>query len=77
MAYVIYMTFIETKVFTRQITELISDENYKALQEELIKHPKKRLCNCWRWRSKKDSLEYGRWPWKKRWNKNHILLQRI
>jgi len=41
MAYIIYMTFIETKVFTRQITELISDENYKALQEELIKHPKK------------------------------------
>lgn len=35
------MIFIETKVFTRQITELISVDSYKALQEELITHPKK------------------------------------
>lgn len=41
MAYSYSMQFIETKVFTKQITELMDDLNYSALQEELIKHPKK------------------------------------
>ena len=35
------MEFIETKSFTNKITELLSDERYMALQEELIKNPKK------------------------------------
>ena len=35
------MEFVETPVFTKQITEIMSDDNYKALQEELIKHPEK------------------------------------
>lgn len=35
------MEFIETPTFTKLITELMADENYKRLQEELVKHPKK------------------------------------
>lgn len=35
------MEFIETPTFTRQITELMDDDNYKKLQLELIKQPKK------------------------------------
>ena len=35
------VVFIETPTFTRQITELVEDDTYGALQEELTKHPKK------------------------------------
>ncbi len=35
------MEFIETPTFTHQITELMDDENYRKLQEELAKHPNK------------------------------------
>ena len=35
------MEFIETPTFTKQITQLISDDSYSALQKELAKHPKK------------------------------------
>ena len=34
-----YMQFIETSIFTRQITDLISDESYKSLQAALMLHP--------------------------------------
>lgn len=36
-----FMVFIETPTFTRQITNLLSDDNYKKLQIELSNHPKK------------------------------------
>jgi len=39
MAYILSMEFIETSVFTRQITELLSDESYKSLQAALMLHP--------------------------------------
>ena len=32
--------FIETPLFTRCITELLSDDDYRELQEELIRNPK-------------------------------------
>ena len=35
------MEFIETPTFMKQITSLMSDDNYKDLQTELIKQPKK------------------------------------
>lgn len=35
------MTFIEHPVFTRQITALLSDDEYKALQAELAANPRK------------------------------------
>ena len=35
------MEFIETPTFTRQITHLLSDDSYSALQQELTRHPKK------------------------------------
>ncbi len=34
------MTFIETKIFTQQITSLISDSEYRILQNELLADPK-------------------------------------
>ena len=34
------MTFIETPIFTKKINELISDEEYRLLQAELIQNPK-------------------------------------
>lgn len=33
------MIFIETPVFTRQILELVDDETYRKLQEDLTLHP--------------------------------------
>ncbi|MCB1650102.1 MAG: hypothetical protein R3F26_09770 [Gammaproteobacteria bacterium] len=33
------MVLIETNVFTRRIKELMSDEEYKELQEALVKRP--------------------------------------
>ena len=39
MAYIDIMKFIETKVFTRQITKLIPDEEYRELQHELVTNP--------------------------------------
>jgi len=34
------MEFIETSIYTKQITELLSDEEYKQLQNFLVKYPK-------------------------------------
>lgn len=33
------MVIIETPIFTRQITELLSDDEYGVLQAFLIEHP--------------------------------------
>jgi len=33
------MIFVETKTFTRQVTTLLSDEEYRGLQEHLFAHP--------------------------------------
>ncbi|MCY1179849.1 Toxin HigB-2 [compost metagenome] len=33
------MIFIETPVFTRQINELVDDETYRELQQQLIANP--------------------------------------
>jgi mRNA-degrading endonuclease RelE of RelBE toxin-antitoxin system len=33
------VTFIETPVFTKQITDLLSDEEYSELQQELVFNP--------------------------------------
>lgn len=33
------MIFIETSIFTRRISELMSDEEYRALQEALVNRP--------------------------------------
>jgi mRNA-degrading endonuclease RelE of RelBE toxin-antitoxin system len=33
------MIFLETSVFTKQITELLPDEEYKALQQDLVFNP--------------------------------------
>lgn len=35
------MEFIETPTFTKQITQLLSDDSYSELQKELTLHPKK------------------------------------
>ena len=35
------LEFIETSVFTKQISELLSDDSYVELQKELIENPKK------------------------------------
>lgn len=34
------MTFVETSVFTRRITSLLSDEEYTRLQRELLTSPR-------------------------------------
>ena len=39
MAYIRWMVIIETSVFSRLIQELMSDEDYRALQEALITRP--------------------------------------
>jgi len=33
------MVFVETPIFTRQVQELLSDEQYRDLQDELRKYP--------------------------------------
>ncbi len=40
MAYNHKMTFIETKIFTQQITSLMSDPEYRILQNDLLADPK-------------------------------------
>ena len=35
------MLFIETTIFTRQIKSLLTDEEYRLLQEELVSQPDK------------------------------------
>ena len=35
------MEFIETSIFTRQITQLLGDEEYKDFQLELLRNPQK------------------------------------
>lgn len=39
--YILNMEFIETPIFTKKITELLSLESYKDLQFELLKNPDK------------------------------------
>ena len=34
------MEFIETSVFTKRIVEILTDEEYRSLQESLVKNPK-------------------------------------
>ena len=34
------MEFIETSVFTKRITEILTDEEYRSLQEKLVENPK-------------------------------------
>lgn len=34
-------TIVETAIFTRKVTELLSDEDYKSFQAELLLHPEK------------------------------------
>ena len=34
-----YMRFVETPIFTRQVTTLLSDDEYKALQQALLLRP--------------------------------------
>ena len=34
------MEFIETPVFTRRISEILTDEEYRGLQEKLVENPK-------------------------------------
>jgi hypothetical protein len=35
------MEIIETSIFTRRITELLSDDEYRELQSSLVENPKK------------------------------------
>jgi hypothetical protein len=35
------MVIIETSVFTRQVRKLLSDEEYRQLQNELVRNPKR------------------------------------
>ena len=35
------MLFIETSIFTKQIKELVSDEEYRQLQQDLLVQPDK------------------------------------
>jgi len=39
MAYISFMIFIETSIFTKEIQRLISDDNYRMLQSALILRP--------------------------------------
>ncbi|MBP6016696.1 MAG: hypothetical protein KA586_08240 [Candidatus Promineofilum sp.] len=39
LTYRMGMLFIETTIFTRQVTELLPDEEYKRLQEALLMQP--------------------------------------
>jgi hypothetical protein len=33
------MVFVETSVFTRQVQELLTDDEYRGLQKVLVSHP--------------------------------------
>jgi hypothetical protein len=42
------MVFIETPVFTRQVTELLTDDEYGQFQQCLAAHPKMGYSGYWR-----------------------------
>jgi hypothetical protein len=50
---------IETSIFTKKIKRLLSDEEYRLLQNELIIHHK-RKCNKRQRRFEKDQVEITR-----------------
>jgi hypothetical protein len=35
----VIMIFVETKAFSRQVVTLLTDEEYRGLQEHLMEHP--------------------------------------
>jgi hypothetical protein len=39
MTYVFNMVFIETTIFTKQITSLLTEAEYRALQQEILLRP--------------------------------------
>ena len=41
MAYILRMEFIETTVFTRAVLALLSDDEYRLLQTELMENPER------------------------------------
>lgn len=42
LAYKLYVVeFIETPTFTRLVTALLSDDNYRVMQNELVEDPKR------------------------------------
>ena len=40
MAYVFKVRFVETTIFTRRITEALADDEYRLVQEALLRRPK-------------------------------------
>lgn len=52
------MEFLDTPTFTRQITELMDDENYRKLQNELTLNPNKGAIIIGGGGLRKNSLEY-------------------
>jgi hypothetical protein len=61
MAYILekyIMVIIETSFFTRRITELLSDDEYRELQATLVERPKAGpVRNPWEWRDTKIKVE--------------------
>lgn len=41
MAYIVKMEFIETPIFTRMVTDLLSEDEYRELQNVLVEFPER------------------------------------
>lgn len=69
------MVIIETSMFTRRIQELMSDEDYKDLQEALVNRPDMGaiIQGSGGLRKVRWKLEAGR-PGQKWWYQGHLLL---
>ena len=63
------MVIIETRIFTRRIKELMSDEEYRELQEALVNRPGMGDII----QGTGGPLEAGR-PGKERWRQGDLLL---
>jgi hypothetical protein len=67
------MVIVETQIFTKLIKELMSDEDYRALQEALVNRPDAGDLIRGSGGLRKISVEPGRHR-KKWWCKGHLLL---
>ena len=39
MTHILYMRFVETSVFTKQVTQLLPDSSYRILQSDIMNKP--------------------------------------
>ena len=69
------MRFVETPVFTKAVTSLFDDDQYRSLQLALALRPEQGGPYSRKWRSSETAVGYSR-PGQARWSKGDLLLDK-